>query len=114
MIRGLKTVIWIFTREVGRGSWGQLEDFIFLMMFCTSSDETSGMQVRGMETVYVGGIVRVGRPERAKRICANFDVKKYMNVIALLFCSGSEWGGLWFTVEKMSLEFPGLFLMASE
>ena len=63
-------MIWVFTREVGRGCRGQVEDLIFLMMFCTSSDETSGKQRK--------------EEERVERICAIFDVKTSMN---LLHCS---------------------------
>ena len=118
VIRGLRTVIWVFTREVGRGSRGQVEDFIFLMIFCTSSDETSGEQFRGWETVYVGGTVWVGGPERAERICAIFDVKKSRNLLhcsSVVVVSGEDCGlRRWFIVEKSCLEFPGLFLIASE
>ena len=72
-------MIWVFTREVGRGSRAQVEGFIFLMMFCTSSDETTGKQFRGCEMAYVyGGTVWVGGLERAERIFSIFDLKKSM------------------------------------
>ena len=54
VIRGLRTVIWVFTREGGRGSRAQVMGFIFLMKFCTSSEETRGKELR------VGGMQMLG------------------------------------------------------
>lgn len=103
-----------FTREVGRGSKAQEEGFIFLVMFCTSSEETLGKPFRGWEMRYVGGTVWVEGPERAERMRAIFDVKKSM------ICCNSvvpiSWGGekiVW-RLERSCLEYPGLLMMALE
>ncbi|KAL6458621.1 hypothetical protein MHYP_G00320930 [Metynnis hypsauchen] len=118
MIRGDRTVIWVFTSDVGSGSKAQVVDFIFLMMFCTSSDETIGKQLRGWEKANDRGAVWVRGPGSAERMSEILVVKKS---IKRLHCSAEDTIGegicsfrRWFTVEKSCLDFPGLFLMVFE
>ena len=47
VIRGQRAELCAFTRAVGKGSRAQVEGFIPLMMFCTSSGVISGKEQRG-------------------------------------------------------------------
>jgi len=49
VIRGLRTDMFIFSRDVGKGSRAQVVDFILLIIFSTSCCVISGKQCRGSD-----------------------------------------------------------------
>ena len=55
VIRGQRAELCAFTRAVGKGSRAQVEGFIPLMMFCTSSGVISGKEQRG-DVISVWGL----------------------------------------------------------
>ena len=78
VMRGLMAVMWDFSRAVGKGSRGQVDGFILLMMLSTSRCVVVVKQQRGWEITGCGAKVGVGgveEGEKPERMFRTLDLK---------------------------------------